>query len=140
MKIVVNRNYGGFGISHKGLMKYAELKGIKLYAYKDYYNHAFNTNLVLLTDEEAISERAATIYYSTSILHTVEDLNADSGYLNERDIARNDPALVQAVEQLGTEANARYADLEVVEIPDDVDWQIDEYDGWESIHEKHRSW
>ncbi|CAK0757599.1 hypothetical protein CCP1ISM_7520003 [Azospirillaceae bacterium] len=30
--------------------------------------------------------------------------------------------------------------MEVIEIPDGVDWTIDDYDGVESIHEKHRSW
>ena len=27
-----------------------------------------------------------------------------------------------------------------VEIPDDVEWQIEEYDGTEHISEKHRTW
>jgi hypothetical protein len=30
MKIVINRSYGGFGLSRKAVMRYAELKGIKL--------------------------------------------------------------------------------------------------------------
>ena len=28
----------------------------------------------------------------------------------------------------------------IIEIPDDIEWEIDNYDGIESIHEKHRSW
>ena len=50
------------------------------------------------------------------------------------------PRLVECVETLGTKANGRFAELHVVEIPDDVDWFIDEYDGIESIHERHRIW
>lgn len=34
----------------------------------------------------------------------------------------------------------RYAELKVVEIPDDVKWTIEEYDGWEHVAEKHRVW
>lgn len=56
------------------------------------------------------------------------------------DIARNDPKLVEAVEKLGTEANGMCAALKVVEIPDDVEWDIEEYDGIEWVAEKHRVW
>ncbi len=56
------------------------------------------------------------------------------------EIARDDPKLVEVVERLGEAANGAHASLRVVEIPDDVEWEIDEYDGVETIHEKHRSW
>ena len=56
------------------------------------------------------------------------------------DIARNDPKLVECVEKLGEEANGRYAELKVVEIPDDVNWKIGEYDGLEWVEEVHRRW
>lgn len=53
---------------------------------------------------------------------------------------RANPKLVECVETLGKEANGYLADLKVVEIPDDVDWQIEEYDGVEWVSEKHRTW
>ena len=53
---------------------------------------------------------------------------------------RNDARLVECVETLGEEADGRFAELKVVEIPDDVEWEIEEYDGLESIHEVHRVW
>jgi len=28
----------------------------------------------------------------------------------------------------------------VVDIPDDIEYEIDDYDGIESVHEAHRSW
>ncbi len=37
-------------------------------------------------------------------------------------------------------ASSRFAELGIVEVPDDAVWEIDEYDGIESIHEQHRSW
>ena len=58
----------------------------------------------------------------------------------ERDIERHDPALVQAVEELGNNANGAHAELAVVEIPDGIDYIIEEYDGIEHIAEKHRTW
>jgi predicted RND superfamily exporter protein len=51
---------------------------------------------------------------------------------------RDDPELVRAVEELGKEAGV--GELIVVEIPDDVDWIIEEYDGNERISEAHRTW
>jgi len=53
---------------------------------------------------------------------------------------RSNPKLVEVVETLGDNANGGRAGLEVVEIPDGIDWEIQEYDGMESIHEVHRSW
>jgi len=41
---------------------------------------------------------------------------------------------------LGKLANGPYADLEIVEIPDEVDYEIAEYDGLEYIAESHRKW
>ena len=53
---------------------------------------------------------------------------------------RTDPDLVAAVEALGEEANGLRASLLVVEIPDDVDWYIEENDGNEWVAETHRTW
>lgn len=52
----------------------------------------------------------------------------------------DDKDLVEVVELLGDKANGSYAKLRIVEIPDDVNFVIEEYDGIESIHEAHRSW
>lgn len=56
------------------------------------------------------------------------------------DIDRDDPILVRVVEELGADADGNYADLKVVKIPADVDWEIDEYDGAEWVAERHRTW
>lgn len=53
---------------------------------------------------------------------------------------RDDEALVEVVEELGDKANSRYSELKVVEVPDEVDWTIQEYDGAEWIAEVHRTW
>lgn len=56
------------------------------------------------------------------------------------EIRRDDPQLVQTVLRLGAAANTPYSELKVVEIPDGVQWQIEEYDGREWIAEAHRTW
>ena len=59
---------------------------------------------------------------------------------NERLPGRSNPILVQLIEEMGRAADGQCAELKIVEIPDGVDWEIVEYDGLESVHEKHRSW
>lgn len=56
------------------------------------------------------------------------------------DIPRDDSALIKVVEDLGKSASDSFSKLKVVEIPDDVDWIIQEYDGKEWIAERHRTW
>jgi len=69
-------------------------------------------------------------------IKNIEDVNTIHIY----DIRRDDPALVQVVEELGEKSSDRYADLHVVEIPEGVSWLIGEYDGLEHVAERHRTW
>lgn len=62
------------------------------------------------------------------------------GYGYKFDDERANPELVKCVETLGDKANGSCANLKVVEIPDGIEWEIDEYDGYEHIAEKHRTW
>ena len=55
-------------------------------------------------------------------------------------IVRNDPILIEIVEQLGEAAYGDFAKLKVVDIPDDIQWQIEEHAGKEWIAEKHTTW
>jgi hypothetical protein len=51
------------------------------------------------------------------------------------------PALIDAVIAVGLEASAsHYAKLAIREIPDDIEWEIDDCDGAETILEVGRSW
>jgi hypothetical protein len=56
------------------------------------------------------------------------------------DLERTDKYLVAVVELLGPDSWGRHSELKVVEIPDDVNWFISDYDGQETIHEQHRLW
>lgn len=66
-----------------------------------------------------------------------EDLPADYD-------EHTDPDMIAGLERMieeGVDVNeAAGTKLEIVEIPDDIDWYIDDYDGIETIHECHRSW
>jgi hypothetical protein len=58
----------------------------------------------------------------------------------DRDAPRDDPYLIKIVRDLGMAANGAHANLKIIEVPPDVEWQIEEYDGNEWVAEKHRTW
>ena len=51
----------------------------------------------------------------------------------EYDIKRHDPRLVQVVENLGIAANGECADLQIMNIGSEDRYNIDEYDGLETV-------
>lgn len=54
---------------------------------------------------------------------------------------RSSPLLVEAVETLGSKAaSGRCSQLAIQEIPDGAQWEIDEYDGNESVVPPRMSW
>jgi hypothetical protein len=53
-------------------------------------------------------------------------------------ISRDCPVLVEMVESGGVDS--AYSSLKVVEIPNDVNWYIEERDGMEHVAERHRTW
>lgn len=119
MKVAINKCFGGFGLSDEATKLYASKKGITLY--------------------EPEVKRFGTI----SEFYTDPEFKEGSYYYPDfyEDETRADPDLIATIEELGAEkANGNCADLSIVEIPDDVEWHIDEYDGIESIHENHRTW
>ena len=134
MKVVINACYGGFGLSEKAILRYAELKGLTVYP----EGTGLFTTYWLVPEGEREDQ---TNYFTWSL----EEKQASNKRLAkqvwyESEIQRDDPALVQVVEELGADANARFAELAVVEIPDGVAWQIEEYDGLEHVAEKHHTW
>lgn len=129
MKVVINKCYGGFGLSPKAVMRYAELAGITLHHDGDgFCDHYYKVPAEQYKKQYEESER--TRYYTA----------INGLYFSERQIARNDPNLVQVVEELGEESWGGYAELAIVDIPDGVQWEIVEYDGIEHIAEVHRTW
>lgn len=60
--------------------------------------------------------------------------------VHEYDISRTDPILIQIIEELGDKANSQYSKLKIVEIPNNTDYTIENYDGLEHIAEVHKTW
>lgn len=136
MKVVINSCFGGFSLSSKGVKRYAELSGFEVFGYKNDYKDFNNIIRWNGIDEDLC------IYWLKQDLGdnpSSERLN-ESEWLHANDIARDDEKLIQVISELGEKADGRCAKLKVVEIPDDVEWVISEYDGLESVEERHRSW
>lgn len=133
MKVVINKCYGGFGLSPKATEAYAKRKGIdKLYWFETRYRGAGGIEYIPVDtpDRDKIFVQA----------YTTPDHQEGTGFW-PHDIDRGDPDLVAAVEDLGSAAaSGGHANLEIIEIPDDIEYVIQEYDGREWVAEAHRTW
>jgi hypothetical protein len=125
-KIVYNACYGGFGLSHEAMMRYAEIKGITLYSEEDsMFTHYYlcpPEEFKRLQDEDAANPVSVGRYDRSNAM-----------YFSYSDIERTDPALVQVVEELSDYANTPYCKLRIKEVPTGTLYRIDEYDGFESV-------
>ena len=139
MKVVINRCYGGFGLSEAAYEKLIEW-GVPVRAYVDQKRDNKGRYLPEpQNDGEVIFDRRLGGRSFSG------DVESDIRFMGRywdcwTEETRNHPMVVRVVEELGSAANGRCAELTVVEIPDDVNWEISEYDGMERVAEKHRSW
>lgn len=143
MKLVINKCYGGFGLSDEAYEKLIEW-GVPRRKYVREERDP-KTNLYLdqpLNDGEIIFDRELTPEGEDELNDTYYKFKS----IRERywdcwtRENRAHPLVVRVVEELGEKANGRHAKLAVVEIPDEIEWEIDEYDGIERIAERHRTW
>jgi len=135
MKIVINKCYGGFGLSTKALkLFYKEKYGIDSYAFKQV--GSWNDKIWERVPEEEENERGSFTY----LFNTENPTGANEEYCSQYECERTDPILIEIVERLGKESFGPHAKLSIIEIPDDVEWEIKEYDGIEWVAEKHRTW
>ena len=85
MKVIINTDFGGFGLSKRCFELYEQRTG-----------------------------------------KSRDDEDRDENY-------REDPVMISIVEELGMESNGMFSSLEVVEVPDEYIYDIDEYYGLEHI-------
>ena len=135
MKVILNKCYGGFSLSHEAYMLYAKKKGLTLYPYAIDYA----TKTYYLTNNP---ENDYTVHYSIKNygdkISFKEACDKNFLWLNHK--YRDDPILVEVVEELRDKANGRFADLKVVDIPDNMDYVINGYNGIETLHQKVQEW
>jgi hypothetical protein len=86
-RVVINDDYGGFGLSQEAFLRYCELSG------------------------------------------------NDPTVLFHADVVRDDPFLVQVLEEFGKNAEDHFSHLRVVLVPDDCEWSIQDELGKETLIE-----
>lgn len=145
VKIIINSCYGGFRLSPKGFKKYLEKKGKNAYFYTGESPGYFDKLKRAALDE--LKNQSFSFYHviTKDFGHYIsrEEFNekvSEEDFLSSREIERDDPDLIEVVKELGDEANSVHSKLKIVEIPDDVEWTIEEYDGVEWVAEKHKTW
>ena len=135
MKVVINKCYGGFSLSDAGMVRYATLKGLTLC--QEVGPFSYTTHWTVPKEERENQDTFFTLSMEERI---ASNKKMDKQTISSRDFARNDPILVQVVEELGAVAGGACASLGIVEVPDDAAWEVEEYDGMEWIAEVHRTW
>ena len=119
MKVAINCCFGGFGLSDAAFEKLLERKGIE-------FEKSAEAHTLGITH-----------YYRKGMM------GQNEGYLSHYEFTdnRGDTDLIAVIEEMGVEeASSKYAEIRIVEIPNDVDWHIHEYDGMEHVAEDHRTW
>jgi len=143
-KIVINKYYGGFGLSHEAIMLYAKLSGFKLYPFVDIRdkdgNLDYGNKKYKLYKKESDKDSKYDIIYYTKKPLKKDGSYVEDSWFRDNDIPRDDKNLVKVVKKLKEKANDKYANLKIVKIPDNIKWTIGEYDGMESVEENHRIW
>lgn len=141
-KVVINACFGGFGLSPKAtLWLWENGAPVQVTPVDKYFSHQGDDDSVLGKKQRLTRWRE----------WLAGDQKTWSGFLNvftpnescvlyADKIPRDDPKLIGCIEKFGEAANGACAKLKIVEIPDDVEWQIAEYDGNEHVEEVHRTW
>ena len=139
MKVVINACFGGFSLSDAAY-EWMIAHGVPARMYiererdpetKLYLSSDENDGEVIFDRDMSDNESAVSVRMRT-LAGRYWDTWTDGN--------RSHPMLLGAIAALGEQADGRYAKLAVVEIPDDIQYTIEEYDGSEHVAEQHRTW
>lgn len=100
MDIVINRCFGGFGLSDAAAIRYAEITGVRIVPH-GYYGTDDTEDEYFLANNET----------KPNVVFSYE-------------IPRTDPVLALIVRELGELVNTKSSALKVVAVPDGVNWCI----------------
>jgi len=125
MEIVINSCYGGFGVSINVLKELYKMKSscIKIVPIKEYFKDYPDKNSIIKFHEH--------LKIKNNII-MLDDKDDNTIRVNKD--------LIKIIKKLRKKADGEYAELKIIKIPNNIEWAIEEYDGFEYITEKHRTW
>lgn len=113
-RVMICAQFGGFGLSRQAFLRLREMGNAAALAEPDY--------------GEMFCDGSGP--------------RKDYGFADSfcSDIPRDDTDLMAVFEEMGQDAAGHCCTLKVIEIPDGVEWEIESYDGSETVAEAHRVW
>lgn len=146
MKIILNKCHGKFELSKKAFDRFVEEMGFKnKYLYEMVYEkegkgHVLikstdagaDTNGNYILTNQNYGEEEAVLSFLMFFWGEPKCIMKNGKLDNVRRFRTNEK-LITIIEELGEEANTDISNLRVFEIPDDCDWLIDDYKGYEML-------
>ncbi|MGN7170837.1 hypothetical protein ACTHSJ_33755 [Paenibacillus cellulositrophicus] len=118
MKVVINGSKGPFNISQLG--------------YKELVNLGWQTTTC--SEDGELYDKDAFI----SIYQGIYSFTFHAAHSKK---IRTNPEFVNLVSNFGDKINSNESKMKIIDIPDNVDWEIEEWNGlYEIIREKSRIW
>lgn len=145
MKVAYNNCFGGFSLSPIAETEYRKKKGIELTWYKGEGSYPYQSySRVVAGDVECGPGVSAFILSASNkdLGNNIKEIPTENYFYESWHGSENraDPDLIEVIERLGEKANGDCASLAIEEIPDGVEFEIDEYDGNESVVPPRMSW
>lgn len=149
-KVIINKCFGGYGFEPFTIQKYAEAKGAQLFWYtRDYtYDAGRLKEKWNRTTIDEIEKQGGLRMGNWPLIEDMGDsfIFEWEGEMFDRLVyqlptngeSRTDPVLIDIIEKYGDKNRHGCHAPTVIEVPDGVEWVVDEYDGMESLHEAHR--
>ena len=133
MKVVINKGFHQFCLSLEALKK----------MFGNVYVYQHDWLLDLYFRQDSLLDRRSR---SNNFIYSTHDYGKETLRIDDKHkiyfetMDRSLNQLVSVVEEMGQKAGAYGTDLKIVEIPNDVNWEIEEFDGKERIREVGRIW
>lgn len=147
MKIALNKDgLGLFKLSPEAFVYYHTLKGKPCYFYRIETFVEFPEMILVETKEDFIRFRDTSGYFSNKYfgkkVKAGESKKVKTSQIFDTlyKYDRTDSDLIKTIEDLGERANSIISDLKIVEVPDDIEFELFERNGCEYAVEKGRYW
>lgn len=151
-KVAINCRHSGFSLSPFAIEAICKKKGIPCYFFRDQFDKEYKLIYVPCTVHEAAEAFLFSAYNVPNPQDfKLDEKDADGLYksanaraqeisIDIRPSNREDKDLIDVIEELGEKSWGKHSKLKIVQVPEDVKYTIEEYDGNEWVAEIHRTW